>query len=102
MTDAAFFVNEQTGKARRLRAQGFTGVDVDLVDGRWALWSAGRIVGHLEPDQDELAMGLRPLLRPLEEAEPAKAGEGAVHATTLWRAGAFLPPRSAVTAGRPP
>jgi hypothetical protein len=71
---SAYFVSDQTEKDLRLRAQGFSGVDVDLVDGRWALWSAGCIVGRLEPDQGDLLMGLRPLLRTIADTAGGNAG----------------------------
>jgi hypothetical protein len=61
MSDAAYFVGQQTAKNLRLKAQGFTGADCDLVDGTWVLWAAGRVVGVLEPDQADLALALRPL-----------------------------------------
>jgi hypothetical protein len=68
---ADFFAAEQAAKDARSRAVGFTGIDADLVSGRYLLWVAGRIVGAV--DDAELAWRLRPVLRDLADGGAAVA-----------------------------
>src|SRR5438046_2281045 len=69
----AVMIAQQAGKDQHLAETRFTGIDADLVDGRWNLWVAGRRVGAVE--DTDLASRLRPVLRDMAAGRPAVGAE---------------------------